>query len=67
MGPTCHVGPGGRASGGVGHDVRHEVVELEIEVEVPLIGGRLEKLMAEKVAAGMDVEHAVGVAWLEEH
>ena len=42
-------------------------MELEIEVEVPLIGGRLEKLMAEKVAAGMDVEHAVGVAWLEEH
>jgi carbon monoxide dehydrogenase subunit G len=41
-----------------------EVVELEIKVKVPLIGGRLEKLMAEKVAAGMDVEHSVGVAWL---
>ena len=41
-----------------------EVVELEIKVRVPLIGGRLEKLMAEKVAAGMDVEHSVGVAWL---
>lgn len=41
-----------------------EVVELEIKVKVPLIGGRLEKLMAEKVAAGMDAEHAVGVAWL---
>jgi hypothetical protein len=27
----------------------------------------LEKLMAEKVAAGMDVEHGVGVAWLKEH
>ena len=36
-----------------------EVVELEIEVEVPLVGGKLEELMAEKVAAGMDVEHAV--------
>jgi uncharacterized protein YndB with AHSA1/START domain len=44
-----------------------EVVELEIKVKVPLVGGKLEKLMAEKVAAGMDVEHAVGVAWLEEH
>jgi uncharacterized protein YndB with AHSA1/START domain len=43
-----------------------EVVELEIKVKVPLIGGKLEKLMAEKVAAGMDVEHGVGVAWLEE-
>jgi uncharacterized protein DUF2505 len=41
-----------------------EVVELEIKVKVPLLGGRLEKLMAEKVAAGMDVEHSVGVAWL---
>jgi hypothetical protein len=44
-----------------------EVVELEIKVKVPLIGGKLEKLMAEKVAAGMDVERAVGVTWLEEH
>jgi hypothetical protein len=44
-----------------------EVVELEIKVKVPLVGGKLEKLMAEKVAAGMDVEHGVGVAWLEEH
>jgi Protein of unknown function (DUF2505) len=41
-----------------------EVVELEIKVKVPLIGGRLEKLMAEKVAAGMEVEHSVGAAWL---
>jgi carbon monoxide dehydrogenase subunit G len=44
-----------------------EVVELEIRVKVPLIGGKLEKLMAEKVRAGMDVEHTVGAAWLEEH
>ena len=42
-------------------------MELEIKVKVPLIGGKLEKLMAEKVAAGMDVEHDVGVAWLKEH
>jgi carbon monoxide dehydrogenase subunit G len=44
-----------------------EVVELDIKVKVPLIGGKLEKLMAEKVAAGMDVEKSIGVAWLEEH
>ncbi len=44
-----------------------EVVELEIKVKVPLVGGKLEKLMAEKVAAGMDVEHGVGLAWLKEH
>lgn len=41
-----------------------EVVELEIKVKVPLIGGKLEKLMAEKVQAGMDSEHGVGREWL---
>jgi uncharacterized protein DUF2505 len=44
-----------------------EVVELEIKVRVPLIGGKLEKLMADKVSSGMDVEHTVGTTWLEEH
>jgi uncharacterized protein YndB with AHSA1/START domain len=44
-----------------------EVVELEIKVKVPLIGGKLEKLMAEKVASGMDTEQRVGAAWLKEH
>lgn len=44
-----------------------EVVELEIKVKVPLIGGKLEKLMAEKVESGMDVEQGVGAAWLSEH
>ncbi|CAB4686126.1 unannotated protein [freshwater metagenome] len=42
-----------------------EVVELEIKVKVPLIGGKLEKLIGEKIAAGMDVEHTVGSAWLK--
>jgi uncharacterized protein YndB with AHSA1/START domain len=41
-----------------------EVVELEIKVKVPLIGGKLEKLMAEKVTAGMDAEHRAGTAYL---
>jgi len=41
-----------------------EVVELEIKVKVPLIGGRLEKLMADKVTAGMDAEHRAGTAYL---
>jgi len=44
-----------------------EVVELEIKVKVPLIGGKLEKLMADKVAAGMDLEHTVGTTWLKDH
>jgi uncharacterized protein YndB with AHSA1/START domain len=43
-----------------------EVVELEIKVKVPLIGGKLEKLMADKVQNGMDLEHQVGRVWLEE-
>jgi hypothetical protein len=41
-----------------------EVVELEIKVKVPLIGGKLEKLMADKVTAGMDAEHQAGAAYL---
>jgi hypothetical protein len=43
-----------------------EVVELEIKVKVPLIGGKLEKLMADKVQNGMDLEHQVGRVWLGE-
>lgn len=41
-----------------------EIVELEIKVKVPLIGGKIEKLLGEKVAAGMDAEHGVGVDYL---
>lgn len=41
-----------------------EIVELEIKVKVPLIGGKLEKVMAEKIKAGMDAEHRTGIAWL---
>ena len=41
-----------------------ETVDMEIRVGIPLVGGKLEKLMAEKVRAGMDVEHQVGQTWL---
>ncbi len=41
-----------------------EIVELEVKVKVPLIGGKLEKLLAEKIRGGMDTEHSVGTAWL---
>ena len=41
-----------------------EVVELQIKVKVPLLGGRLEGLLEEQVRRGLDVEHAVGRAWL---
>ena len=42
-----------------------EVVELEIKVKVPLLGGKLEGLLADQVRSGMDAEHGVGVAWLK--
>ena len=45
-------------------DGTREVVELEVKVRLPLIGGRIEKLLGDKVAAGMDAEHDAGVAWL---
>lgn len=41
-----------------------ETVELEIKVKVPLIGGKLETLMADNVRQGMDVEQTVAAAWL---
>ncbi|WP_460796303.1 DUF2505 domain-containing protein [Nocardioides pacificus] len=47
-------------------DGTREVVELDVRVKVPLVGGKLEKLLAEKVRKGMDVEHEVGTAWLRE-
>lgn len=42
-----------------------EVVELEVTVKVPLIGGKLEQLMADNIGSGYDVEHRVGQAWLD--
>ena len=44
-----------------------ETMVAEVKVKVPLIGGKLESLMADLVARGMDDEHAAGVAWLEAH
>lgn len=42
-----------------------ETVEAEVKVKVPLVGGKIEALMAERMADGLDKEHAVGVSWLE--
>lgn len=41
-----------------------EVVELSIKVKVPLIGGKLEQLLAHSIQAGYDIEQRVGAAWL---
>ena len=42
-----------------------EVFEGEAKAKVPLIGGRLEALLADMFRAGLDTEHAVGVSWLK--
>jgi hypothetical protein len=41
-----------------------EVVELDVKVKVPVIGGKLEGLMADNITKGLEVEQAVGTAWL---
>lgn len=42
-----------------------EVFEGEAKAKVPLIGGRLETLLADMFRTGLDTEHAVGVSWLK--
>ena len=44
-----------------------ETMDVEVKVKVPLIGGKLESVMAELVANGMDKEHGAGEAWLRNH
>jgi uncharacterized protein YndB with AHSA1/START domain len=41
-----------------------ETFEGEVKVKVPLIGGKLEGLLADLFKAGMNKEHTAGVAWL---
>lgn len=41
-----------------------EVVELDIKSGVPLIGGRLEKIMGDLVRKSIETEHRTGIAWL---
>ncbi|MDN5743883.1 MAG: DUF2505 domain-containing protein [Nocardioidaceae bacterium] len=40
------------------------VLDLEVSVKVPLIGGKLEKVMSDQIADGLQIEHRVGMAWL---
>ena len=41
-----------------------ETLQAEVKAKVPLIGGKLESLMADLVASGMDKEQTAGAAWL---
>lgn len=40
------------------------VYDLEVKASVPLIGGKLEKLVVDLTKEGFDKEQAVGAAWL---
>lgn len=41
-----------------------EVVELTVRSSIPLVGGKLEKLMADLVRKAIETEHRTGQAWL---
>lgn len=42
-----------------------DTFEGEAKAKIPLIGGKIEALIADKLTQGWDIEHGVGVAWLE--
>lgn len=42
-----------------------QTVDLEVRVSIPLVGGKIESMIADILALGLDVEHKVGVGWLE--
>ncbi len=41
-----------------------DTFEGESRAKIPLVGGKIEKLLAEKLVLGWNVEHRAGVAWL---
>jgi hypothetical protein len=42
-----------------------QTVDLEVRVSIPLVGGKIESMIADILGVGLDVEHKVGVGWLE--
>jgi hypothetical protein len=38
--------------------------DLDVKAKVPLIGGKLEKLVVDLTTEGLDTEQTVGAAWL---
>ncbi|ANH38624.1 Polyketide cyclase / dehydrase and lipid transport [Nocardioides dokdonensis FR1436] len=59
--PTSATGTVALEAAGAG---TREVVELDVKVKVPLVGGKLEALMADNIEKGLDIEQTVGIAWL---
>ena len=41
-----------------------ETVEMEIRVNIPLVGGKIESLVADLLSKALRAEHKVGVRWL---
>ena len=41
-----------------------EVVDLDLSVRIPLVGGKIEGLIAGLFKDALDIEHRVGVEWL---
>lgn len=41
-----------------------ETVDLAVTVRIPLVGGKIETMIAEMVGHALDREHEVGVEWL---
>lgn len=41
-----------------------ETVDAEIKVNIPMVGGKLEKLIADLLGSALRSEHRVGIAWL---
>jgi len=60
--PTKAIGTVSLVSDGA--ETKH-VTDLDVTVKVPLVGGKLEQIMADNIGKGLEVERAVGVAWLE--
>lgn len=62
--PGLPVTVTGRVSLVADGEVTRQRVEADVEVRVPLLGGRLAGFIGGLVAAGMDTEQQVGEAWL---
>ncbi|CAM3370508.1 DUF2505 domain-containing protein [Nocardioides dubius] len=41
-----------------------EVVDLDVEVGIPLVGGKIAGLLAEQLSEALEIEQAVGLRWL---
>lgn len=59
--PTSIAGSATLAENGTGSTLTYD---LDVKASVPLVGGKLEKLVVDLTTAGFDKEQAVGAAWL---